>query len=549
MTKVPQPDFDVIICGGGLAGLTLALQLKLNLDDIKICVLEQQKSPLPVAKHKVGESSVEGGAYYLMQTLQLESYVLEEHVEKLGLRFFGQRDPNFAERFERGISKFEPGVPSYQFDRGLLEAHLRELVVQANIILKEGVRVTDIKIQTKGINIVQCTDMVGIMQTHTANWVTDSSGRRQLLQRKMELQIPSPHNASASWWRVKGECDVSALVPKSDTQWHQRIEVKRWHSTNHIMGKGYWIWFIPLSSGHTSIGIVSDESLHPIANRRTYIKSMAWLKQHEPEIASFVDNYKHVDHKFIKGFAHLSKQVFSKNGWSCVGEAGVFTDPLYSIGLDLIAIANTSTTALIKLHRDGVLNTDQSDLYNSVFLEVVSMVTQFYSGMYPMFDNDQVFLAKLTWDYMIYWGYIAPLTVHEVFGNPSALVAYAAVSSQIRQINLDCQRLLKAWSSTESKKLARGLYTKSSAPIQEPMRLSLDEPKTAQAYIYEANKNLVKMRNHVRILYKKANKQMEFSAKDQAFFETYGSTPNLESATTDHDLLTYLDDYFVATGM
>ena len=46
--------------------------------------------------------------------------------------------------------------------------------------------------------------------------------------------------------------------------WQARCEPQaRWLSTNHLVGAGYWVWLIPLGSGATSVGIVTDETIHP----------------------------------------------------------------------------------------------------------------------------------------------------------------------------------------------------------------------------------------------------------------------------------------------
>ena len=55
----PLEQYDVAILGGGIAGLTLALQLKKVRNTIRVVVIERQKHPVPEAAHKVGESTVE----------------------------------------------------------------------------------------------------------------------------------------------------------------------------------------------------------------------------------------------------------------------------------------------------------------------------------------------------------------------------------------------------------------------------------------------------------------------------------------------------------
>src|SRR5690606_9690018 len=93
--------------------------------------------------------------------------------------------------------------------------------------------------------------------------------------------------------------------------WESRLQDKRWLSTNHIMGRGYWVWFIPLSSGNTSIGIVTDESIHPLRTYNTHEKAMAWLRTYEPAVAAFIERDTLLDFKILKRYSYWSKQVLS----------------------------------------------------------------------------------------------------------------------------------------------------------------------------------------------------------------------------------------------
>ena len=75
-----KDQYDVVLMGGGLAALTLSLQLRKENPDISILVLEQRKGMAPSAAHKVGESTVELGTYYLREVLDLKDYLDQEQL-------------------------------------------------------------------------------------------------------------------------------------------------------------------------------------------------------------------------------------------------------------------------------------------------------------------------------------------------------------------------------------------------------------------------------------------------------------------------------------
>ncbi|MBW6453556.1 MAG: tryptophan 7-halogenase [Methyloprofundus sp.] len=80
-------QYDVLIMGGGLSGLTLAIQLKRKVASLRILIAEQAAHPAPEAAHKVGESSVEIASHYFENILGLKAQ-LDNELPKLGLRFF-----------------------------------------------------------------------------------------------------------------------------------------------------------------------------------------------------------------------------------------------------------------------------------------------------------------------------------------------------------------------------------------------------------------------------------------------------------------------------
>ena len=57
------PDHDVTIIGGGVAGLTLALEIRGARPQSRILVVSPTSHPVPEITHTVGESTVEVSAH------------------------------------------------------------------------------------------------------------------------------------------------------------------------------------------------------------------------------------------------------------------------------------------------------------------------------------------------------------------------------------------------------------------------------------------------------------------------------------------------------
>lgn len=446
-----REQYDVVICGGGLAGLCLARQLLMQQPERNVLVLDLLKRPLPDAAFKVGESTIETGACYYGETLQLAEYLKREHLEKLGLRYFYTGEggnEELARRPEYGARRFLP-AHSYQLDRGRFENHLRDLVQAAGADLLEGVRVKGIELNRDQAHTVTWQDGDATHQTR-CRWVVDAMGRRRYLQNKLGLDKESEGMFNSVWFRVRGKLRIGDFVPAHETEWHARAEEDRWHSTNHLMGPGYWVWLIPLGPDNTSVGIVASEAIHPFSTYNTYEKALTWLDAHEPLVSRHAVRYELLDFLKLKNYSYSAKQAFSSDRWSCVGEAAGFADPYYSVGSNMIAFANGFTCKMIELDRTGELSQEYVDYANRFFLTLLDALTDTIHRAYPFLGNGPVMAFKTIWDYYIGWATTDPQFYHDIYLDPKRAAAVSGLISPIIVTQERMMRLFEDWAKHSS---------------------------------------------------------------------------------------------------
>lgn len=394
---------DVVILGGGLAGLTLSLQLKNENPDINVVVLEKRQGDADQAAHKVGESTVELATHYLREVLDLKDYMDEFQLPKHGLRFFlsPKHKDEIHKRVELGPKVFLP-VPSHQIDRGIFENDLIKMAMDKGVDVKLGAKVSGADISDEG-HTVSYSQGDSTQELKT-KWVVDATGRASFLKRKFGFAEDYDHNVNSAWFRVDHKIDIDTW--SDNEHWHSHVENGlRYLSTVHLMDVGYWVWIIPLVGGRTSVGIVADENVHPFSTYNSLEKSLAWIAEHEPQLSKEISGLhdKILDFKVMKHFAHSSKESFSTDKWTVTGESGFFGDPFYSPGSDFIAMANTWTADLIQRDLKGEDVFFRTKMYAQTFRALYQNWMPLYQNMYPLWGRSQVMVAKIFWDWGAYW--------------------------------------------------------------------------------------------------------------------------------------------------
>ena len=464
-----EESYDVVVLGGGLAGLCLSIQLKREHPDTSIIVLEKRDGPAPEAAFKVGESTVELSANYFGEVVGMKDHIESDQLHKIGLRYFWPAGDNtdIAQRVEWGVP-FKPPVPSYQLDRGRFENALADRARELGVDVRGNARVQDVELDADGGHRVTFTSGDDTV-TVGGRWVVDAAGRAFLLKRKLGLEEDNGHNVNSAWFRLAGGIDVEDWVPQSDDDWFAPMTERglRKLSTNHLCGQGYWVWMIPLSSGAISVGIVAEERFHPYEEMRTFEGALDWLRKHEPQLAAVVEARQDDVEDFLKvgDFSYGCKQVFSgSDRWALVGEAGAFLDPFYSPGSDFIAMSNTLTTDMILRDLAGEDVTERAEQHNDLYLRLYRESLRWYEGQYEFWGDPQVMMCKIACNNIIYWSTNALLFFHRKLTDPEYMAQVMPDLERFWKMNARLEQMFRDWFAVGAKEYHRAFVAPTGFP-------------------------------------------------------------------------------------
>ncbi|MCA9603998.1 MAG: tryptophan 7-halogenase [Myxococcales bacterium] len=388
---------DVAILGGGLAGNLLARQLRRRHPDLGVLVIE----PTSKTEWKVGESTVEIASDYLVRRHGLASYLYDRQLPKNGLRFFfdtPEKDTELLAMSELG-SDHIPLFPTFQLDRARFEADLREMTRDAGADLREGETVRQVDLGAPHTVTVRAD---GKDRKVKARWVVDCTGRARTLARTLDCSTSVDHEIAAVWGRFSNVVDLDAI---GDHDWRKRVRyTSRVLSTNHFCYPGYWIWFIPLGQGVTSVGVVGKKSIFP-RGARTPEGFQAFLNEHGA-VRGLLEKAELLD---VHGFTQLgygTKRFFDgERRYAMIGDAAAFIDPFYSPGSDFISVQNDIVADLIRRdlvegEKDVASTANDYDRFMQMRFDATLLL---YQGQYDVLGSYDLMTAKWNYDLATYY--------------------------------------------------------------------------------------------------------------------------------------------------
>jgi flavin-dependent dehydrogenase len=411
-------QYDVAIIGAGWSGLALARQLKRNNPDIRVIQLESSTE----FKAKVGEATVESTGHYFLKKLGIANYLYRNQLPKNALRFFfdtPQHNLPIDQMSEQGTT-YIPPHPAFQLERASFEEALTDMNRDNDITILQGARVSGFTLGALNEGLAEGQDIHTLKFKYqgedsqiNAKWLVDASGRAGVIaKRKKHYSRENVPLHTSAWGRFAGIKDFDSV---GSQKWRDSAS-SRFLSTNHFTGHGYWIWFIPLKSGLTSIGVVCDKTKmdNPPMTQADFL---AFLDSHTA-IKDLMEHSEVEDFEAWGQLAYRGKGVANRERWGATGFAAMFLDPLLSGGGDVIAMANDNLTKLILAdlaNTDRVAAQVELDASVPVANEIVNYYYQYLyaqlMNLYPVIDcaelcspvmayiNATYFITS-AWDYM-----------------------------------------------------------------------------------------------------------------------------------------------------
>ena len=252
-------DYDVVIIGGAFSGAATALMLKRKRPEARVLIIEKTTA----FDRKVGESTTEVSSCYMTRILGLTHYLGHHQLPKQGLRlwFSNRSDQPFDDCVEIG-TRYQSRLPGFQVDRAKLDSHMLDLACRLGCDLWRPAKVTGFELNDdNGQTVNAVAD--GEERTAACRWIVDATGRAAMFARKLGHFRPNTeHPINAVWARFSGVKEWDSY------EWRERFpdyanscRTGREWATNHLFGRGWWVWIIPLQGGDVSAGIVYDSRI------------------------------------------------------------------------------------------------------------------------------------------------------------------------------------------------------------------------------------------------------------------------------------------------
>ena len=402
-----ERECDVAVIGGALSGAAGALMLKRRDPSLRVVVIEKSNA----FKRRVGEATVEVSGYFLCRVLGLTRFLTQTQMAKNGLRFwFSNAECRDLGACSEVGGKYLSTVPSFLVDRAVLDEEVLRLAAEEGADVRRPASVQSVELESGGMQQLRVREGED-SYTLRARWVIDASGIKCVLSRANGWwRRHEQHPTLSAWsrWRGAGDWDsekLTGLHPGLDKGY---VGI-RGTATNHLVGDGWWAWWIQLKGGDTSIGVVVDprRADWPDGEAAVGEKLRAFLSRHAAAGEMLRDA------EFVAGDVHFRRNLpyhsttYAGDGFVLVGDAAAFLDPFYSPGMDWIAFTSSAAVRTIMTWREGGDLAPVLEAHNRDFAKSFQrMYEALYENKYDYMGDYELMRTAFRLDIALYYLFV-----------------------------------------------------------------------------------------------------------------------------------------------
>jgi len=397
---------DILIIGSSISAQLAASYLRKHLPELSVTVVGPEVERRPV----VGESTISITARFLVE-LGLGDTLVEKHYPKYALTYYykDRLDEPRDRTYHVSESPFVLPELSYNLNRFTFDKQVRAHATRLGAVQIAG-RVRELDLNGSGPKCVTVMDESGHERRLSARFLIDASGRSRLVGRKLGLEAQYPAfiaQRSSYWFRLR-DFDRSALS-KIDVIKKENRAYDSYYVTHHFMGRGNWIWCIPIRAEDDvdliSVGICYRADLYsrPITDVASFL---AAVREEHPVVAEFTESGEVTDEQQYRSYMYDTRQQYSTDNWFLIGDAARMVDPLYSTGIASTTIHIQQVAELIRRANEDSSSAeivqDFEALMRAIQYGSQADISALYDVMFDRFQcQSRMYLSSLTFFHLL----------------------------------------------------------------------------------------------------------------------------------------------------
>lgn len=388
-----EKAYDIIIIGGSLSGCLLANELKERNDQLRIAVLEKEGA----FGQKVGESTTDIASIYLRKYYP---ELVKKHADKSGLRFLF--NTNTDDIIELDSPAYIGPNNGFHLDRKKFDEELFQLTGTRGVDMFRPVTIKKMVLDPFDyrVELLAGNDQFVFSSAR----MIDATGRSSILPKKLgwkKIESPLKTNASMAYL---SNVDWS-IFPDHRSKLSNEAINHHVYSTLHVMDKRSWWWIIKINENLCSIGrVCSSQSHEQIIDEEEFSRS---LKKNRL-LNGFTAKAEISQFKSMRQLAYCYDQLH-QDGIAVIGDAGGFTDPLLSPGIEYVCQQAIGLSELINLDIKKEYSPKRWKKYENRFIRSFTSRMRIYAFGYQIIDHPQLLSSWIKLANFIYFTfYVIP---------------------------------------------------------------------------------------------------------------------------------------------